>query len=68
MNLLGDEKMTDKVCRNAIVGRREGMPIEQLLQMPAVRTDRFSITGFAMYSTLQYTTVQYSTVQNSAVE
>jgi len=27
------------------------MPTEQLLQMPAVRTDRFSITHFATYST-----------------
>ena len=34
---------------------------EQLLQMPAVRTDRFNITGFAKYSTVQYSTVQYST-------
>jgi hypothetical protein len=27
------------------------MGIEQLLQMSAVRTDRFNITGFATYST-----------------
>jgi hypothetical protein len=37
------DKRADKICRNTIAGKREGMPTEQLLQMPAVRTDRFSI-------------------------
>ena len=63
-----DEKTTDKVCRNATAGKREGMPTEQLLQMPAVCTDRFSITGFATYST-QWTEIKNykKTVQTQGV-
>jgi len=44
-------KRTDKVSRKAAAGKREGMSPEQLLQMPAVRTDSFSITGFVTFTT-----------------
>ena len=44
-------KTTDKFSRKAVAGKREGRSTQQLLQMPAVRTDRFSITGFATFST-----------------
>jgi hypothetical protein len=30
--------------------KTDGLPTEQLLQMPAVHTDRFNITGFAMFT------------------
>ena len=45
------DKVTDKVSRKATAGKTEGMSTEQLLQMSAVCTDRFSITRFATYST-----------------
>jgi len=44
-------KTTDEVSRKAAAGKREGMSTEQLLQMPAVRTDSFNIAGFVTYST-----------------
>jgi len=34
-----------------LLGIESEMSTEQLLQVPALRTDRFSITGFATYST-----------------
>ena len=47
---LGGNKTTDKVVSKAAAGKREGMRTEQLLQMPAVRTDRLSITGFITFT------------------
>jgi hypothetical protein len=41
------------------------MSTEQLLQIPAVRTDRFNITGFAKYSTVQYSTVQGTVIKQN---
>jgi hypothetical protein len=66
--LVRADKITDKVCRNAIAWKREGMSTEQLLHMSAVRTDSFNSTGFDTYNTIQYNRVQYSTVQYSAVQ
>jgi hypothetical protein len=43
-------KISDKVSRKATAGKREGMATEQLPQMPAVRTDRFNISGFVKFT------------------
>jgi len=42
---------TDKMFRNAIVGKREGMSNELLFQILAVHTDGFNISGFASNTT-----------------
>ena len=57
-------KKTDKFSRKAAAGKREGMSTEQLLQMPAVRTDCFNITGFVTYSTVQGTVIKQN-LQNT---
>jgi hypothetical protein len=51
ITLVWTDKTTDKFSRIAAAGNREGMPTKQMLQMPAVRTDPFSITGFATFTT-----------------
>ena len=57
INQLGAEQTTEKFCSKATAAKREGMATEQFLQMPAVHTDRFSITGFATF-TAQLTVIK----------
>ena len=56
---------TDKVCRNAIAGKREGMSTEQLHQKPLVRADRFSATSHATYSTQGTETKNYKKIKQT---
>jgi hypothetical protein len=47
---LAAAETTDNVSRKVIFGKREIVLTEKLLEMPAVHTDRFIITGFATYT------------------